>query len=110
MASSGIKMDSQQKAGAIIVAAGRSRRMGGVDKVFTLLGGKPILVRVRDVFEKCNLIDEIVVVVSEQSLDRCQQLVAEQGWSKVSEVSVLVAGGVRIQWSLDLADLVIVIG
>ncbi len=34
-------MDSQQKAGAVIVAAGSSQRMGGVDKMFTLLGEKP---------------------------------------------------------------------
>ena len=41
-------MDNQQKVGAIIVAAGESKRMGGVDKVFAPLGGKPILSRVID--------------------------------------------------------------
>ena len=71
--------------------------MGEMDKMFALLGGKPILVRVRDVFEKCNLIDQIVVVVSEQSLDRCQQLVAEQGWSKITDVC---PGGRRRQDSV----------
>jgi len=29
-----MKMGNQQKVGAIIVAAGESRRMGGVDKVY----------------------------------------------------------------------------
>ncbi len=34
---------SGEKVGAIIAAAGESKRMGGVDKVLALLGGKPIL-------------------------------------------------------------------
>jgi len=90
-------VDKKQKVGAIIVAAGSSRRMGGVDKVLALLGGKPILARVVDAFEKCNLIDQIVVVVSKRSLDRCRQLVAEQGWSKITEVC---PGGRRRQDSV----------
>jgi len=90
-------MDNQQKVGAIIVAAGRSQRMGGVDKVLALLGGKPVLARVINIFQMCNLIDQIVVVVSKQSLGRCQQLVAEQGWSKMTEVC---PGGRRRQDSV----------
>ena len=39
-------MDNPHKAGAIIVAAGEGRRMSGIDKVFTLLDGKPVLSRV----------------------------------------------------------------
>ena len=39
-------MNNQQKVGAIIVAAGESRRMGGTDKPLAELGGEPILVRV----------------------------------------------------------------
>ena len=92
-----MKTGNQQKVGAIIVAAGSSRRMGGVDKVFALLGGKPILARVVDAFQRCNPIDQIVVVLSEQNLERGQQLVAEQEWSKVSDVCV---GGRRRQNSV----------
>jgi len=90
-------MDKQQKVGAVIVAAGLSRRMGGVDKMFALLGGKPVLVRVVDVFQLCNSIDQIVVVVSEQNLKRGQQLVAQEGWSKVTDVC---PGGERRQDSV----------
>ncbi len=85
------------KVGAIIVAAGESRRMGGVDKVLALLAGKPILARVVDAFESCDSVTQIVVVVSKQSLDRCQQLVAEEGWSKMTEVC---PGGRRRQDSV----------
>ena len=83
--------------GAIIVAAGSSQRMGGVNKVFALLGGKPILARVIDTFQECNLVDQIVVVLSRQNLERCRKWIAEQGWSKVTDVCV---GGRRRQDSV----------
>ncbi len=92
-----MKTGNQQRAGVIIAAAGSSQRMGGADKVFALLGGKPILARVVDAFQGCNPIDQIVVVLSEQNLERGKQLVAEQGWSKVSDVCV---GGRRRQDSV----------
>lgn len=90
-------MYNQQKVGAIIVAAGRGKRMGGVDKMFAPLGGKPVLARVIDTFQKCNSIDQVVVVVSKENLEQCQQLVAEQGWSKVTGVC---PGGERRQDSV----------
>ena len=90
-------MNNQQKVGAVIVAAGESQRMGGVDKVFAPLAGKPVLVRVIDPFQRCNQIHQIVLVLSEQNLEPGQQLVAEQGWSKVTEVC---PGGRRRQDSV----------
>jgi len=92
-----MKTGNQQRVGAVIAAAGNSRRMGGVDKVFALLGGEPILARVVDAFQGCNPIDQIIVVLSEQNLERGQQLVAEQGWPKVIDVC---AGGQRRQDSV----------
>ena len=71
--------------------------MGGVDKVFTLLGGKPILARVIDAFQACHSVHQVVIVVSKQNVERCRQLVAEQGWSKVTEVC---PGGRRRQDSV----------
>lgn len=87
----------QQKAGAVIVAAGSSRRMGGVDKMFALLGGEPVLVRVIDVFQKCEAVDQVVVVLNESSFEHGQELIAEHGWPKVSDVC---AGGARRQDSV----------
>ncbi len=92
-----MKTNSQQKVGAVIAAAGESQRMAGVDKAWSLLGGKPILVRVVDTFQGCNLIDQIVIVLSKQNLERCRQLIAEQGWSKVTDVCL---GGKRRQDSV----------
>ena len=92
-----MEKDNQQKVGAIIVAAGKGERMGGVDKMFALLGRKPLLARVVDTFQRCQSVDQIVVVVAEENLQRCQRLVAEQGWSKVADVC---PGGERRQDSV----------
>jgi 2-C-methyl-D-erythritol 4-phosphate cytidylyltransferase len=86
-----------QKAGAIIAAAGESRRMGGIDKVLAPLGGKPALSHVLHAFDSCNSIDQIVAVVNEKSLERCRQLIAEEELSRPIEVCV---GGKRRQDSV----------
>ena len=78
------------KTGAVITAAGESRRMGGVDKVFAPLCGQPVLERVIETFQKCARIDQIVVVLSERNLERGKEL-------KVSDVCV---GGSRRQDSV----------
>ena len=90
-------MSNQQKVGAIIVAAGESRRMGGVDKVFAPLDGKPALARVLQPFESCDSVAQIVVVVSKKNLERCRQIIAEERRSKPIEVC---AGGRRRQDSV----------
>jgi len=95
--SSNTKIDTQQKVGAVIVAAGESQRMGGVDKVSALLGGKPVLARTIDAFQSCSSIDQIVIVLSEPNLEPGKKLIAEQGWSKVTDVCL---GGRRRQDSV----------
>ena len=85
------------KTAAIIVAAGRGERMGGVDKIFAPLAGKPLLVWVVDVFQRCKLIDQIVIVLTEQSIEQGKKLVVEREWSKVTDVCV---GGEERQQSV----------
>ncbi|MEE8470736.1 MAG: 2-C-methyl-D-erythritol 4-phosphate cytidylyltransferase [Dehalococcoidia bacterium] len=77
---------------AIIVAAGASSRMEGVDKVFAELGGEPLLARVVAVFQDCSSISEVVIVLARRNLERGRKLVRERGWSKVVAVC---AGGLR---------------
>lgn len=69
----------------------------GRDKVFALLGGRPILAWAVDAFQKCGSVDRIVVVVGGPNLETCRQLVTEQGWTKVSGIC---AGGKRRQDSV----------
>ena len=80
--SSSTRKYRQKRAGAIIVAAGTSKRMGGVDKVMASLGGKPVLVRVIDAFQKCRSIDQIVVVLGKQNLAEVRRLVLKEGCSE----------------------------
>jgi len=90
-------MTNKQKVSAIIAAAGDSRRMGGADKLFAPIAGRPVLARVIDVFEKCKSIDQIIVVISSTNIEKCRRLVASEKWSKVAEVC---AGGKQRQDSV----------
>ena len=87
----------KQKSGAVIVAAGSSERMGGTDKMFAILDGKPVLARVIEVFQACGRIDDIVIVLNQQNLAEAKKLVAEEGWSKVK---AMCEGGRRRQDSV----------
>jgi len=93
-----MRNNNQGNVAAIIVAAGSSQRMDGVDKVFAPLAGRPVLARVLDVCHRSNSIDRIVVVVSQGNVARCRQMVAVEKWSKVSQVC---AGGKRRQDSVQ---------
>jgi len=85
------------KVGAIIVAAGSSRRMGNIDKMFAEVGGIPILARSVDVFNQCPLVHEIAIVLSEFNIDRGRRLLEKGSWSKVAAVCL---GGERRQDSV----------
>ncbi|MBT9163276.1 MAG: 2-C-methyl-D-erythritol 4-phosphate cytidylyltransferase [Chloroflexi bacterium] len=74
------------RVGAVIVAAGRSQRMGGVDKVFALLGGRAVLARVLDTFQECSVIDEIVLVLGEENLERGREMASSRCWPKVTSI------------------------
>ena len=50
---------------AVIVAAGTSSRMGGTNKILTVLENLPVICRTVDVFDKCAMIDEIIVVTQD---------------------------------------------
>ena len=86
-----------KKVGAVIVAAGTSRRMGGVNKIYANLAGKPLLAHTVSVFQECSSIDQVVIVLSEDKVEEGRRLVREYGWSKVSEVC---PGGARRQDSV----------
>jgi 2-C-methyl-D-erythritol 4-phosphate cytidylyltransferase len=89
--------NEQPMVAAIIVAAGESRRMEGIDKIFATLGGQPLLLRATRPFQECPLIHQIVVVVSGENQTSCQHLVGGGEWSKVSDVCI---GGRRRQDSV----------
>ena len=84
---------------AIIVAAGKSERMGtGTDKAFLSLGNKPVVAWSLIAFEKCPDIDRIILVV------RKEQQLAAKAVAKMFGISKLVAvvpGGNKRQESVQ---------
>ena len=84
-------------AGVVIVAAGASTRMDGVDKTLAPLGGVPLIARTVAVFETSPQIGAIVVVVAEHNLDAVRELAGAKSWRKVASVC---AGGTRRQDSV----------
>ena len=80
----------QEEVGAVIVAAGRSKRMGGVDKIFAPLAGQPVLLRALEPFLECPSIDRIVVVLNGRNYDEGKELIVAQNWEK--EVAVCIGG------------------
>ena len=85
------------RVGVIIVAAGSSTRMEGVDKTFAPLQGRPLITHTLDRFEECSSVSEIVLVLAAGSLDYGRSLVHDRGYRKVSQVC---AGGARRQDSV----------
>jgi 2-C-methyl-D-erythritol 4-phosphate cytidylyltransferase len=92
-----IKSVSKSRVCAIIAAAGQSLRMEGIDKIMVTLAGKPVLAWSIEAFQACPLIDRIVLVNSQKTLEPVQCLVVNKKWSKVAEVCI---GGQRRQDSV----------
>jgi 2-C-methyl-D-erythritol 4-phosphate cytidylyltransferase len=86
------------KVGAIVVAAGESRRMGGVDKIFVPLMGQPLIAYSLKALNELPQVDDIVLVLSSASVERGRRLVEANGWRKVRDVCI---GGQRRQDSVQ---------
>ncbi len=87
------------KVTAIIVAAGKSKRIQNkLPKQFIEIGGKPVLSHTLESFEKCEEVDEILLVVSEDWLTYCSaEIVDKYGFMKIKKV---ISGGERRQDSV----------
>ena len=82
-------------ADAVVVAAGSSRRMAGVDKVLAEVGGRPLLAWTLAALATAPVVGRIVVVVAADSL----ALVREASWLPPT-VRAVVPGGRRRQESV----------
>lgn len=88
------------KWGVVIVAAGRGTRMGTKEsKQYLQLGNKPILVHTLELFQGLEEVEEIVLVVGADDIERCKE------WTnlyKLSKVKAVVAGGAERQHSVHI--------
>ena len=83
---------------AIVVAAGKSERMGtGTDKAFLNLGPRPVVAWSLLAFERCADIDKIVLVVRRDQINAAKSLARMFGISKLLNI---VAGGTKRQDSV----------
>ena len=83
---------------AIVLAAGRSTRMGGSsNKQFIELLGKPLIYYSLAAFEQCCVVDAVVVVRRPDYAQQAEQIVSEFGFKKVV---AFTNGGVERQNSV----------
>jgi 2-C-methyl-D-erythritol 4-phosphate cytidylyltransferase len=82
---------------AVIVAAGNSTRMGGVNKQFLLIDGVPVLIRTLSAFSESNMVDEIVIAAREEDVPKMYAMIKEY---KVLKVTDIVKGGKTRQESV----------
>jgi len=92
-----MKKMSKSSVCAIVVAAGQSLRMNGLDKTMVALAGKAVLTWSIEALQNSNRIDRIVLVNSEKNKEQVECLRIEQKWTKVAEVCT---GGKRRQDSV----------
>lgn len=85
---------------AVIVAAGNSSRMGGVNKQKLRIDGVPVLIRTLRTFSESPWINEIVVATREQDIPDLFAAVKSYGIRKVTDI---VKGGATRQESVFAA-------
>jgi len=81
-------------ADAVVVAAGRSSRMDGIDKIGALIGGRPLLDWTLATLADCSRIERIVVVTAPERVDEIRAV----PW--LPQRATVVAGGGRRQESV----------
>lgn len=72
---------------AVILAAGDSKRMGNINKLFYRVGGVPVLAHTLIAYQKSPLIREIVVVAKPEDFGKIQELKRKYGISKLSHLA-----------------------
>lgn len=92
--------ESAPVVGAAVVAGGESRRMGGMDKLFTPILGKPLLLYCLEALQRSERVHRISVAAGASSVGLVERLVEERGITKIVSV---VPGGARRQDSVSNA-------
>lgn len=72
---------------AIILAAGIGSRFGSdLPKQFVKIAGKSVLEHTIEIFEKCKLIDEIILVITPQYRILCENILLKNTYIKISKI------------------------
>ncbi len=73
---------------AVILAAGSSKRMGNINKLFYRINGVPVLAHTLIAYQKCPLIRQIVVVAKPEDFAKIQDLKRKYGITKMTHLAV----------------------
>ena len=84
-------------ASVIIVAAGSSSRMNGIDKQFLTINSKPVLLKSMLAFENCKAINEIIVVSREDNFDKIKSFADN---FNITKFKTVISGGETRQQSV----------
>lgn len=83
---------------AVIPAGGKGLRINSdLPKQFIPINNKEIIVYTLEIFQKCNLIDEIIIPAQKEYLDFLKQLKEKYSLTKITK---LVVGGSERQYSV----------
>lgn len=88
---------SEKSVPVIVVAAGSSSRMQGINKQFLEINSVPVIVKTLLCFESCSAIKNIVLVTKSDDIFEMQRLAQKFGISKLSDI---VCGGATRQESV----------
>ena len=80
--------------GCVLLAAGRSARMGGGDKLLAALAGRPVLAHSLAALAACDEIAHVVVVASAANRAAVAQIARAHGGGKVRALAV--GGAMRV--------------
>lgn len=87
------------KIAAVIAGGGRGKRMGSKEnKLFIEIGGTPLLLLTIKVFDSVDIIDEMVITVPADEIERTKALIEKHAAGKVARV---IAGGPTRQSSVS---------
>ncbi len=81
--------------GVVVVGAGTGTRLGGVDKAFMDIAGRPMLAHSVATFESVPDVAAIVLVVAATRISDAWKVVRDAGWRKV--IAVVPGGSTRQQ-------------
>lgn len=82
---------------AIIVCAGNSTRMNGINKQFLTIKGIPVAAYSMMAFEKCESIEEIIISAKEDDIEKFMEIAEKYS---VTKLSAVVKGGSTRQESV----------
>ena len=93
-----LNQNENQLAGAILLCAGRSSRMDGLDKPTLVFDDIPIFIKSLRKFEDSNLFTKIVIVASKENISEIKNLILHYKFS-----CEVILGGERRQDSVAIA-------